>query len=37
MTNPRLFKVHTKVYSKKGRFLVISLIVHDSDHKGRLL
>ena len=37
MTNQRFIKVHTKLHPGKGKFFVVSLIVHGGDHKGRLL
>ena len=37
MANQRFVKIHMMLHSEKGRFLVVSLIVHDGDHKGRLL
>ena len=37
VTNQRFVKVHTKLHPGKGKFFVVSLIVHDGDHEGRLL
>ena len=37
MTNQRFVKIHTSLDTEKGKFFVVSLIVHGGDHKGRLL
>ena len=37
MTNQRFVKVRTKLNPGKGKFFVVSLIVHGGDHNGRLL